>query len=89
MQPLINSRHQIVIPREVRKKAKALKPGRRVNVIPVDEETITIKVAPKSWVEETYGMMREAWKDIDPIAELEKMRDEWDQKEKDARRGLK
>ncbi len=54
-------------------------------MIPVDENTATIKVAPKSWVDETYGMMKEAWKDIDPIAEVEKARDEWVQKEKELR----
>lgn len=89
MQPLVNSRYQIVIPKETRKKIKALKPGRRVSVTPVDEETIQIKVAPKSWVEETYGIAKEAWKGIDTTAELQKMRDEWDEKERDVAKGLR
>ena len=43
-------------------------------------KSITIDPEPQSWVDRTYGMMKEAWKDIDPIAEVEKMRDEWEEK---------
>ena len=76
----VGTKYQIVIPKEVRKKVKGLKPGAKVNVQAVDEETVKVKANPKSWVEESYGFMKDAWKDIDPIAELEKMRDEWENK---------
>ena len=33
--------------------------------------------SPNSWVERGFGMMKNAWKDIDPSKEIEKMRNEW------------
>lgn len=83
MQMTVGPKYQIVIPKEVRKKMKGLKPGGKVVVKSTDENTITIKTDPKSWVERTYGMMTEAWKNIDPIAELEKMRNEWEERLKE------
>lgn len=77
-QVTVGTKYQVVIPKEVRRKIKGLKPGSKVSVHSVDEKTLTIKTEPKSWVERTSGLMKDAWKDIDPIAELEKMRDEWE-----------
>ena len=48
-----------------------------------DSETLTVKVSKKNWVNETYGSMRKYWKGIDPIKELEKMRDEWEERLKE------
>lgn len=76
----IGPKYQIVIPKEVRKKIKSLKPGKKVGVYAVDDKSITIDPDPQSWVDRTYGMMKDAWKGIDPIAEVEKMRDEWDER---------
>lgn len=74
----IGPKYQIVIPKEVRKKIKNLKPGGKVSVYTHDEgKSITIDPEPQSWVERTAGMMTDAWKGIDPIAEVEKMRGEW------------
>lgn len=79
-QATVGTKYQIVIPKEVRKNIRALKPGSKVTVKSVDNETITIKAEEKSWVERTEGIMSKAWENIDPIAELEKMRDEWEEK---------
>ena len=79
-QVTVGTKYQIVIPKEVRKRIKGLKPGQKVKIYSADENTVSIKVAPQDWVERTYGMMTDAWKDIDPIAELEKMRDEWEER---------
>lgn len=79
-QVTVGTKYQIVIPKEVRKKIKGLRPGSKVKIYSPDESTVSIKVVPQDWVERTYGMMTEAWKDIDPIAELEKMRDEWEER---------
>jgi len=76
----IGTKNQIVIPKEVRKKIKGLKPGSKVMVYPIDDTTVQIKLSDKNWVERTSGIAKDAWKDIDPIKELEKMRDEWDEK---------
>lgn len=80
MQVTVGSKYQIVIPKEIREKINGLRPGDKVVVKKVDKDTVTIKKVKKDWVERTRGMMKEAWKDIDPIAELEKMRDEWERK---------
>jgi AbrB family looped-hinge helix DNA binding protein len=79
-QVTVGTKNQIVLPKEVRKKIKGLKPGRKVMVYPVDNETIQIKLSDADLVEKGYGLMKNAWKDIDPIKELEKMRNEWDEK---------
>lgn len=76
----VGPKYQIVIPKEVRKKIKGIKPGSQVFVRSVDDSTITVKTAPQDWVKESYGFMKDAWKDINPIAEIERMRDEWEEK---------
>lgn len=76
----IGPKYQIVIPKNLRKKMRGVKPGNKVALGAVDENTATIKTEPKSWVERTAGIAKEAWKDIDPIAELQKMKDEWEEK---------
>lgn len=76
-QVTIGTKNQIVIPKEIREKIKALKPGRKVSIYLVDEDTVAIKTTAKDWLESSYGIMKKAWSQIDPIAELEKMRNEW------------
>lgn len=74
----IGSKYQVVIPKEVRKRVKNLKPGNKLKVYSTDEETIIIRATNKSWVEENYGSLKKYWTKIDPIKELEDMRNEWD-----------
>lgn len=76
----VGAKYQIVIPKEVRKKIKGIKPGSKVGLYPVDQETVSIKVSEKNWVEESYGFMSKAWQGIDPVKEIEKMRDEWEER---------
>lgn len=77
-QVTIGTKYQIVIPKEVRKKLKTIKPGNKVHVYPIDEDTVEIKVSKQNWSDENYGALKKYWQGIDPIAEVEKMRDEWD-----------
>lgn len=79
-QVTVGTKYQIVIPKEVRKRIKGIEPGAKVSVYPNGKNTVTIKAEEKSWVERTRGIAKSAWKDIDPIKELEKMRDEWENK---------
>lgn len=90
-QVTVGTKYQIVIPKEIRKKIKALKPGTKVNVYQTDEQTVTLKpqTDQTSWVEHTRGIATEAWKDIDPIAELGKMRDEWEERLKKFEKDIK
>lgn len=77
----IGPKYQVVIPKEVRKKIKNLKPGNKVGVYTPDEgKSITIEPNPQSWVDRTYGMMKDAWKGIDTTKYLEQLRSEWDRK---------
>lgn len=73
----IGTKNQIVIPKEVRKKIKGLKPGDKVDVYALDEDTVAIKISKKSWADRNYGLMKDAWKGRDIIKELEDMRSEW------------
>lgn len=74
----VGSKYQIVIPKEVRKKIKGIKPGAKVEVYALDVGSFKVKPEEKNWVERTKGIMTEAWKGIDTTKELEKMRDEWE-----------
>ncbi len=76
-QVIVGRKYQIVIPKDVRKKIKGLKPGSKVLVKTQDNQTITIKTQEKSWVEVTQGIAKEAWKGIDTTKYLEKLRNEW------------
>lgn len=88
-QTMVGTKYQMVVPKGARKIMKSYKPGSRVVVHPIDENTATLKVTPKSWVEETYGMMREAWKGIDTEVEHRKIADEWEEKMEELGRGIK
>ena len=76
----VGTKYQIVIPKKEREKMKGIKPGSKVKVHAGNDNVLTVRPALKSWAEESYGYMKDAWKDIDPISELEKMRDEWETK---------
>ena len=77
----VGSKYQIVIPKEVRKKIKGIKPGAKLMVNGVSEGTITIKAEEKSWLERTRGIAKEAWKGIDTTKYLDDLRNEWDRKD--------
>lgn len=76
----MGSKYQVVIPKEIRNKNPKLKPGAKIIVSINKDKTVEIKAQEKNWADESYGFMKKAWKGIDPIAEIEKMRNEWDQK---------
>lgn len=76
----IGPKYQIVIPKEVRKKLKGIKPGNKIVVGAIDENTATIKTEPKSWIEQYSGIAKEAWKGIDTTRYLKRIRDEWERK---------
>lgn len=79
MQVTVGSKYQIVIPKEIRKKIKGLRPGIKVSVNSLDTETVTIRKVG-NWLERTRGTMKKAWKNVDTSKYLEDLRNEWDQK---------
>lgn len=76
----IGARYQIVIPKEVRRKIKGLRPGTKIAIQSVDKDTITVKTKDSSWVGRYSGIAKKAWKGIDTTKYLEDLRNEWDQK---------
>ncbi len=76
-QVTVGTKNQIVLPKEIRQKIKGLKPGRRVSIYSLDENTIAIKISAKNWLDSSYGAMKARWNKMNPIEEVEKMRDEW------------
>lgn len=76
----VGTKYQIVIPKEIRKKIKGLRPGSKVVVKSLDEETAVLKTQKQSWSDRSYGFMKAAWKGVNPASEIDKMRDEWEEK---------
>lgn len=73
----IGAKYQIVIPKEVRKKNKGIKPGNKVSVRS-SGETITVVPVKKNWSDENYGSLKKYWHGKNMLAEVEKIRNEWD-----------
>ncbi len=88
-QVTIGPKYQIVIPKKLRQHSKYLKPGNKVSVKKVDEDTYLVKVQQGNWVEKMAGLMTEAWKEIDPIVELNKGRQEWEERLKEFEKDFK
>jgi len=85
----VGTKYQIVIPKEVRKKIKWIKPGAKVLVKPLGEQILATKTPNGNWVERTKGMMTKAWRGIDTTTELQKMRDEWEERFKGIEKNIK
>lgn len=88
-QVTVGTKYQIVIPKEIRVKLKGLRPGGKMQVKQLNENTIAMTTAPTDWVERISGLMTEAWKGIDPVKEIDKMRDEWEERFKKLEKDLK
>ena len=71
----IGSKYQMVIPKEVRSEMN-LKPGDKLYVDAVNENTIYLIVPQKSWADQNYGALKRYWKGIDMVKEVKKIRDE-------------
>lgn len=77
----VGTKYQIVIPKEIRKKFKEIKPGSKVG-IKAKKRLITVEPI-ENWSDAHYGAFKKYWKGTDPIAEVEKMRDEWEERLKE------
>lgn len=78
-QVTVGPKYQIVIPKQLRTQIKGITPGSRVNVYS-SGDTIIINTSGKDWVKKNYGALKKYWNNVDPIKEIEKMREEWDDK---------
>lgn len=88
-QVTVGTKYQIVIPKEIRNNIDGLKPGSKVSIHIADKNTLTLKTDPQDWLKRTKGLMTEAWKGIDTTAELEKMRNEWEERLEELEKGTK
>ena len=77
-QVTIGTKYQIVIPKEVRKKVKGVRPGAKVSIQFHNQNEITIKPVNQNWVDETYGKFKKELKGA--AEEVEKMRNEWEER---------
>ena len=82
-QATVGTKYQIVIPKEIRRKIRTLKPGAKVSVYLNDESSVTIKTHQKDWLERTRGMMTKYWKNVDTAKYLDRLRNEWETKLKE------
>ncbi len=78
----VGPKYQVVIPKKIRKQIK-IHPGDKVGLILEDSGKVNLEIKPKNWVERTRGMMSEAWKGVDTTKELNKIRDEWEERLKE------
>ena len=76
----VGTKYQIVIPKEVRKKIKGIKPGVKLGILVENDQTVKIKTQKLNWSDQNYGAFVKYWKGTDPLVEIEKIRDEWDEK---------
>lgn len=80
----VGAKYQVVIPKSIRKNIKAIQPGSKVGV-QLSDEGITLKPIPKNWSDLNYGKFKKYLKGADE--EVEKMRDEWEERLKELGRG--
>lgn len=76
----IGSKNQVVIPKEAKKVARLVEPGRRVSVTALDERRLIIEVLPSNseWATTTQGVLKSLWKGNDATKTLRQMRNkEW------------
>lgn len=76
----IGAKNQVVIPKEAKRIARLVEPGRRVSVTALDERRLIIEVLPSNseWAAATQGVLKSLWKGNDATKALRQMRNkEW------------
>ncbi|MBO3803953.1 MAG: AbrB/MazE/SpoVT family DNA-binding domain-containing protein [Candidatus Brockarchaeota archaeon] len=77
----VSPKWQVVIPREVRRKAKGLRRGGRVEVR-LEGERIIITPVAESVARSLYGLGHHIWEGTEPVKYQKKLRMEWKGREK-------
>lgn len=75
----VGPKSQVVIPKDVRKIASKIRPGKKVMVRPISDSSVIIEVRPTSWTKETYGMHKDIWREVDAVEYIRNLRKEWTQ----------
>ncbi len=71
----LSSKHQVVVP-AVARRALGLKAGDRL-VWEIGKNEVKVQMGKKNWASYTRGLGKEAWKGVDPVEYINKLRDEW------------
>lgn len=80
----VGSKYQIVIPKKVRKEIKTIQPGNKMGVQSTSEG-ILLKPVSQNWSDLNYGRFKKYLQGA--AEEVEKMRDEWEEKLKEVESG--
>ena len=72
---VLSSKHQLVLPALARKRL-GLNAGDRV-VWRIREDGVELLPRKKTWTAYTAGLGKQAWQGVDPVAYINKLRDEW------------
>lgn len=80
----IGPKYQIVIPKKVRRQIKTIQPGNKIGVQSVPEGVL-LKPVNQNWSDLNYGKFKKYLKGA--AEEVEKMRDEWEEKLKGVESG--
>lgn len=75
----VGPKSQVVIPKNVRKIATKIHPGKKVLVRPLSSGSVLIQAKPDSWVKETYGMHKTIWEGVEATDYIRTLREEWKQ----------
>jgi len=73
----INKKYQVVLPKQIRKLVKDIKPGKDVYITPINDKTLKITIDDgASWVEDSGGIAKGLY-GKESIKWLRKLRSEW------------
>ncbi|MCI0615792.1 AbrB/MazE/SpoVT family DNA-binding domain-containing protein [bacterium] len=72
----MSSKHQIVIPKEVRQALK-LQPGDHL-LCRIEGDEILLRPKPKSYTKYLRGLHKNVWKDVDTAEYIKQERKSWD-----------
>ena len=74
----VSSKYQVVIPKEAREKV-GLGKGDTL-IVDVEDDVITMRRRPESFMEYGRGLHRDVWEKIDTEKYLEELRREWERR---------
>ena len=72
----LSSRHQVVIPKEARKRL-GLHAGDQL-VVEIEGEKVVLHPRPKNYTSYMLGLGKEAWQNIDATEYIRKERESWE-----------
>jgi len=73
----VTSKYQVVIPKKIRQKVK-VKQGDKVSVHALGDLIVIQKYGKnQSWADSLWGLGKDAWKKVDPVAYVHNERKQW------------